>query len=345
MAQNKKYSLGELASLLDVDLIGDDQCEITGLGALGSAGSGQLSFLSNPKYIDQLSSSKASAVIVESQFADRVASNKLISSQPYVTFAKATALFSSLPETPPGIHSSAIVHATAKVSASATIGPHAVIGARVKIGANSVIMSDCYVGDDSLMGADCRLYSGVKLYHEVRLGDRVTIHSGSVIGADGFGFAFDGEKSVKIHQLGGVQLGDDVEIGAATTIDRGAIDDTIIEQGVKIDNQVQIGHNCHIGEHTVICGDSALAGSVKVGKYCVLGGGSGFVGHISIADKVQISARTLVGKSITEAGMYSSGTGHMKTRDWKRSIVRFEQLDDMAKRLKKLEKQLIDKSQ
>jgi UDP-3-O-[3-hydroxymyristoyl] glucosamine N-acyltransferase len=173
----------------------------------------------------------------------------------------------------------------------------------------------------------------------VVLGNRVTVHSTAVIGADGFGYAFDGQRSIKIHQLGSVRIGDDVEIGAGTTIDRGALDDTIIEQGVKIDNQVQIGHNCHIGEHTVICGCSAIAGSATIGKYCVLGGGSGVVGHLRIADGVQLSAMTLVDREITDPGVYSSGTGFMQTPQWKRNTVRFKQLDSIARRLKELEKQ------
>jgi UDP-3-O-[3-hydroxymyristoyl] glucosamine N-acyltransferase len=182
------------------------------------------------------------------------------------------------------------------------------------------------------------LHSGVKIYHGVSLGSGVIVHSGTVIGSDGFGFAFDGNKSVKFHQLGGVVIGDDVEIGAGSTIDRGALDDTVIERGVKLDNMVHIGHNCRIGEHTVICGCSGLGGSTLVGKYCILGGGVGVIGHLTIADRVQVSARTLISKTISEPGMYSSGTGQMKTAEWKRSIVRFEQLDSMAKRLNALEK-------
>jgi UDP-3-O-[3-hydroxymyristoyl] glucosamine N-acyltransferase len=176
------------------------------------------------------------------------------------------------------------------------------------------------------------------LYHEVTLGDRVVIHSASVIGADGFGFAFDGERSVKIAQLGGVRIGNDVEIGAASTIDRGALLDTIIGEGVKIDNHVQIGHNCVIGKHTIICGCAALAGSVTVGEYCIFGGGSGAVGHITVADRVQVSAMALLSKSVTEAGMVSSGTLASPTPEWKRNALRFQQLDNIAKRLKELER-------
>tara|TARA_B100000959_G_scaffold287060_1_gene368999 strand:+ start:10484 stop:11515 length:1032 start_codon:yes stop_codon:yes gene_type:complete len=338
VAHNKSYTLGEIAELLNLKLVGDDQCEIQGLGTLLHASPGQLSFLSNPTYINQLSSTRASAVIVEDRFADACPQSALVSANPYVSFAQASALFADTPEPVTGIHASACVHASARLDDSVSVGPHAVIEADVLVGANSVIGANSYLGRGATLGANCQLYNNVTLYHGVIVGNDAIIHTAAVIGADGFGFAFDGKKSVKIHQLGTVIVGDDVEIGAGTTIDRGAIDDTIIEQGVKIDNQVQIGHNCHIGEHSVICGCTAIAGSVKLGKYCVMGGASGAVGHITIADKVQVSAMSLVSQSIKEAGIYSSGTGHMKTKDWKRNIVRFAQLDSIAKRLKELEK-------
>ena len=338
MAHNKSYTLGEIAELLNLKLVGDDQCEIQGLGTLLHASPGQLSFLSNPTYINQLSSTRASAVIVEDRFADACPQSALVSANPYVSFAQASSLFADTPEPVTGIHASACVHASARLDDSVSVGPHAVIEADVLAGANSVIGANSYLGRGATLGANCQLYNNVTLYHGVIVGNDAIIHTAAVIGADGFGFAFDGKKSVKIHQLGTVIVGDDVEIGAGTTIDRGAIDDTIIEQGVKIDNQVQIGHNCHIGEHSVICGCTAIAGSVKLGKYCVMGGASGAVGHITIADKVQVSAMSLVSQSIKEAGIYSSGTGHMKTKDWKRNIVRFAQLDSIAKRLKELEK-------
>ena len=187
------------------------------------------------------------------------------------------------------------------------------------------------------------MFPNVTLYHEVRIGDNAVIHSSVVLGADGFGFAFDGKRSIKIAQLGGVLIGDDVEIGAGSTIDRGALDDTIIGHGVKIDNQVQIAHNCVIGEHTIICGCSAIAGSTTIGRYCTIGGAGGVIGHLQIADKVMISAMSLVSQSIAEPGIYSSGTGLHQSKEWKRNIVRFRQLDDMAKRLRELEKIILGK--
>lgn len=338
MSLKKSYTLEELAKLLDVRLVGDAACIIDSLGTLANATTGQLSFLSNPAYIDQLASCKASAIIVEEKFAKDCSANKLIASDPYLCFAKATSLFDNSPKTERGIHPSAVVHMSAELAPSVAIGANAVIGANVIIGANTIIGAGSVVEANCRIGADCEILSNVTLYHSVVLGSNVIIHSGAIIGADGFGFASDGRESHKIHQLGSVQIGDNVDIGAGTTIDRGAIEDTIIERGVKIDNQVQIGHNCRIGEHTIICGCAAIAGSVTIGKHCIMGGASGAVGHITIADRVQVSAMSLVSKSISEPGMYSSGTGHMKTSVWKRNIVRFQQLDNIARRLKDIEK-------
>lgn len=342
MREYSKYRLGELSTLLEVELKGDENCVIDGLGTLKNAGPTELSFLSNPSYSGQLENCRAGAVIIAPGLAQACPTNKLLSPTPYVCYARASALFAHDAGAEAAIHSSAVIHESAHIGIGVSIAANAVVGANAEIGDNSNIGAGSVVGDNCQLGSNCRLYSNVTLYHQVSLGSNVVIHSAAVIGADGFGFAFDGEKSVKIHQLGGVRIGDDVEIGAGTTIDRGAIEDTVIEQGVKIDNQVQIGHNCVIGEHTVICGCSAIAGSVTVGRYCILGGGSGVVGHISIADKVQVSARTLISQPITTAGMYSSGTGHMETGAWKRNAIRFKQLDDMAKRLKVLER-LTDK--
>lgn len=338
MAHNKSYTLEELAQRLNAKLVGDGNCKIYSLGTLANATSGQLSFLSNLAYIDQLAATQASAVIVDPKYADACNTNKLISSDPYLCFAQATGLFDNSPTAAPGVHPSAVVHESAQIADSVSVGANTVIAANVIVDAGTAIGAGCVIEENCRIGRDCKLHSKVTLYHSVHVGSNVIIHSGAVIGADGFGFASDGTQSVKIHQLGSVIIGDNVDIGAGTTIDRGAIDDTVIENGVKIDNQVQIGHNCRIGEHTIICGCAALAGSVTIGKYCIMGGASGAVGHITIADKVQVSAMSLVSKSITEPGTYSSGTGHMKTSVWKRNIVRFQQLDSIARRLKEIEK-------
>ena len=337
----KSYSLGEIASRLDLRLIGDPDCQIQGLGTLSSAKMGDISFLSNISYLRQLAKTSASAVIVEESQADLVPTSALIAEQPYVAFAYVSQLFAKQSEVAAGVHASASVADSVSLGEGVYVGANAVIEDDVEIGANSSIGPGTFIGRGVRLGERCRLHAQVTLYHEVRIGSRVNIHSHAVIGADGFGFAFDGERSIKIQQLGAVWIGDDVDVGAGTTIDRGAIEDTIVEDGVKIDNQVQIGHNCHIGAHSVICGCTAIAGSAKIGRYCVLGGASGMVGHLSLADGVQVSAMSLVNKSITEPGTYSSGTGQMKIAHWKRAIVRFQQLDNIARRLKDLEK-LID---
>ncbi len=343
MTSKKSYTLGELSSILDLELKGDAATKITGIGTLKNAVEGEISFLSNIAYLDQLVDTSASAVILSPKFSSSCSVSQLLSQSPYVAFAKATALFAFIPKRKPGIAESAVIDPSAKVGAGVDIGENVVVEAGVIIGENSSIGANSVVGQNTTIGSNCVISSGVTLYHKVTLGNEVTIHSGSVIGADGFGFAFDGERSIKIHQLGGVTVGNNVDIGAGTTIDRGAIEDTIIGEGVKIDNQVQIGHNCIIGDHSIICGCVALAGSVTIGKYCIMGGASGAVGHITIADKTQVSAMSLVSKSITEPAMYSSGTGHMKTAEWKRAIVRFQQLDSIAKRVKQLEQNAVEK--
>ena len=343
MTHKSKYTLAELAELLDAKLIGDGQIEITGLATLENAKPGQLSFLSNPSYANQLTTCEASAILIDEKYLDNCPGNKLVTGIPYVSFAKATSLFDNSPVPLLGIHDSASIDSSAVIGKNVSIAANTVISANVSLGDGVVIGAGCYLGESVSLGNACKLHSSVTLYHRVALGMNVVIHSSSVIGADGFGFAFDGVKSVKIHQLGGVKIGNDVEIGAGSTIDRGALEDTEIGNGVKIDNQVQIGHNCNIGEHTIICGCVGIAGSVTIGKNCIMGGGSGAVGHITIADKVQVSAMSLVSQSIPKSGMYSTGTIQAKTSEWKRNAIRFQQLDSIAKRLKEIENS-IDKS-
>lgn len=338
MSKKTSYSLGELAELLEVELRGDSALRVDGLATLRSAVPGKLSFLSNPRYVSQLASCRASAVIIDPELASACQSAQLVSSSPYVTYARASQLFLKDESAGAGIHPSANVHPSAVLGENVSIGSHVVVEANAEIGDGSVIGAGSYVGARSRIGKHSRLYPNVTVYHDVSIGDRAVVHSSVVLGADGFGFAFDGRKSIKIAQLGGVQIGEDVEIGAGSTVDRGALDDTIIGNGVKIDNQVQIAHNCVIGEHTIICGCSAIAGSTTIGRYCTIGGAVGIIGHLQIADKVMISAMSLVSQSIAEPGLYSSGTGLLESREWKRNIVRFRQLDDMAKRLRELEK-------
>lgn len=336
--QAKTYTLGTLADMLRAELHGDPECPIYGLATLREAGPGSLTFLSNPAYISQLAETRASAVILEPRFLSACPTAALVTAQPYVTYAHASHLFASAPVPGPGVHPTAIVDASARLGQGVSIGPRVVVGPEVEIGAGSIVEAGSVIGAGCRLGDACHLHANVTLYHQVKLGHRVEIHSAAVIGADGFGFASDAGGAVKIAQLGSVEIGNDVEIGAGTTIDRGALQDTVIGNGVKIDNQVQIGHNCRIGQHTVICGCTAIAGSAEIGEFCVLGGASGMIGHIRIASGVKIAAMSLVSQPVDEPGVYSSGTGLMDVATWKRNIVRFRELDAMARRIRELEK-------
>jgi UDP-3-O-[3-hydroxymyristoyl] glucosamine N-acyltransferase len=317
---------------------GDPDIKIRGLATLGSATEGKLSFFHNPRYLADLRNTRASAVIVHPDYRDQCPSAVLLSTSPYVTFARASKLFERVISPAVGIHPSAVVDKTASIDPAASVGPYVVIAAGARLAAGAVVGPNCYVGVDCQIGEDTELRPNVVLCRDVVLGKRVLIHSGAVIGEDGFGFAHDGREFVKIAQLGGVSIGDDVEIGACTTVDRGALDDTVIEAGVKIDNLVQIAHNVRIGANTIICGCVGIAGSSTIGKNCTIAGGVGIANHIHVADGVTITGMTLVGQSVNRPGAYSSGTGLSDAATWRKNAVRFKQLDDMAKRLAKLEK-------
>lgn len=331
------YTLGELAQRLELELRGDSELSLTGLAPLPSAQADQLSFLADKRYRDDLAKTQAGAVIVTAEMAEYVTGNCLISGNPYLSYAQASQLFDDAVRWQ-GVAESASVHPSAKVHATAVIAPNAVIGESVEIGEGSYIGPGCSIGGGTTIGKDCLLHANVTVYHKVRIGDRVTVHASTVLGADGFGFAPGRDGWIKIAQLGTLVIGDDVEIGSCTTIDRGAIDDTVIENGAIIDNQVMIAHNCRIGERTAIAGCVGIAGSTIVGKNCTIAGGVGLAGHMTICDNVHLTGMTLVTKSITEPGSYSSGTGTMQTKDWRKSAVRFSQLDDIYKRLLDLEK-------
>ncbi|QIB66694.1 UDP-3-O-(3-hydroxymyristoyl)glucosamine N-acyltransferase [Kineobactrum salinum] len=332
------YSLGELAETLDVILSGDPQCRVSGLATLATAGPDQLSFLANDKYLRQLHGTRAAAVILRPAQAAQCPVACLQAEDPYLAFARATALFAPAARPAAGIHPTAVVSAQAQVDESAAIGPQAVVEAGSCIAAGVVIGAHVSIGENCSIGAGCQLHAHAVLYRGVRLGRQCIIHSHAVLGADGFGYAPTTEGWVKIHQLGGVWLGDRVEVGAGTTIDRGALDDTVIEDGAIIDNLVQIAHNCHIGKNTAIAGCTGLAGSTTIGANCTLAGGVGVVGHVEICDNVHITGMTMVTKSISQAGSYSSGTPMSTTREWRRNAVRFAQLDRIQQRLSALEK-------
>lgn len=333
-----EYRLVELAVAIDAELRGDPARVIRGLGGLEHARPDQITFLASPAYRRHLATTNAGAVVLAPGVADSCVVDCLIVDDPYRAFAALSRLFAAPPGTEPGVHPSAVVAADARIHESASIGAHCSIEAGAEIGERTVVSAGCRVGAGSRIGSACLLWANVVLYHGVRLGNRVTVHAGAVLGADGFGFAPGPQGWEKIAQLGGVDIGDDVEIGAGTTIDRGALEDTVIEQGVKIDNQVQIAHNARIGAHTAIAGCAGIAGSVRIGSRCRIGGGAGLVGHITVVDGVTITPMSLVTRSIEEPGTYTSGTVLQESRRWKRSALRFDELDDMNRRLRRLER-------
>ncbi|MFW6041370.1 MAG: UDP-3-O-(3-hydroxymyristoyl)glucosamine N-acyltransferase [Guyparkeria sp.] len=337
------FTLEELAERLSARLVGDPGIRITGLGSLAAAEPGELSHLSSRAFRSQLRETRAAAVILAEGDLPDWDGPALVVENPYLAFARASQLFVRPPDLPHGIDPRARVDATADISESACVGPGAVIGAGARIGprvrlyANVVVSENCSVGEDTV------LMPNVVLYPDVRLGARCVVHSGAVIGADGFGFAPDADRRLEtIAQLGGVVLGDDVDVGACTTIDRGALDDTVVEEGVKIDNQVQIGHNCRIGAHTVICGCVGIVGSTRIGRHCMLGGGVGVGGDgpVSLCDGVVVSGMTHVSASITEPGVYSGGILHAPSAQWKRNAIRFGRLDELSRRVARLERAL-----
>ncbi|MES3041264.1 MAG: UDP-3-O-(3-hydroxymyristoyl)glucosamine N-acyltransferase [Pseudomonadota bacterium] len=331
-------TLGTLAQELNAELKGDPDHVISGLGTLQNAQSHQLTFLANPRYRPLLASTRAGAVLMRLQDCGDYTGPALFVANPYVAFATLSHRFDSTPTLPAGIHPSAIIAESAEIPASACIGALAVIGEGVVIGEGSVIEAGAVVHDRVRIGAHCRLRSRVVIYHDCVLGDRVNIHAGTVIGGDGFGFANERGVWRKIAQIGRVVIGDDVDIGANTTIDRGALEDTEIHNGVIIDNQVQIAHNVVIGAHTAIAACSGISGSTRIGRHCILAGGVGIVGHIEICDGVQITGMTMITKSISEPGSYSSGTAFDSTDNWKKMAVRLRRIDELAQRVKALEK-------
>lgn len=339
-----KPTLAQLAQQLGAELrlvpgADAEQC-VSGLNTLQDADSAQVSFLASANYQRFLVDTRACAVLLGEDLAAECPVSALVVDDPYHAFARATAIFDTAPKGRAGIHPAASVHPDAEVDPSACIAAGAVVEAHARIGAGAFIGANCVVGEGSEIGAGSRLYPGAIVYHGCSIGRDCIVHSQAVIGADGFGFAPHQRQWTKIHQLGGVEIGDEVEIGACSCIDRGALGNTVIGQGVKIDNQVQIAHNVRIGDYTAMAACSAIAGSATVGKHCTLAGGAGVVGHVTVADGTHISARALVTKSIDKASSYSSGTPFFESREWRRNAVRFGQLDKMARRLTKLEKEL-----
>ena len=336
------FRLNEIAEQIGAVLHGDGDCEISAIRPLQQATSGHLSFLNNPKYEKYLADTAASAVIVSPDSLPACSTNALVLDNPYVGYAKAAHLFAPAREAQPGIHPTAVVGKDCIIDDSAEVSANVVIGDGSQIGAKSIIHPGAVIGKQCCIGKGSVLYANVTLYDGVKIGARVTLHSGVVVGADGFGLAKAEGKWLKIPQLGTVIIEDDAEIGSNTTIDRGALGDTIIGQGVKLDNQIQVGHNVTIGEHTAIAACSGISGSVDIGKRCMISGMVGFTGHFKVADDVMITGQTMVSKGIDKPGIYSSGTVMEPHASWKKNAVRFRQLDQLAKKVKQLESQLAE---
>ena len=336
----RSYSLREIVERLGGEVVGDPQTRVRRVAALESATPDSITFLAGERYVSLLGSSRAGAVIVGESTREATRLPRVVCPNPYAYFARVSGLFNPPPDARPGKHSTAAIDPSAVIAPDAEIGPFVVAGRNVQIGAGSVIGAGCCLGDDTRVGNHARLFANVTVYHGCTIGDRVILHSGAVIGADGFGNAMDDNRWVKVPQIGGVVIGDDVEIGANTTVDRGAIEDTVIEEGVKLDNQIQIGHNVRIGAHTAIAACTGIAGSTRIGRHCRIGGASGIAGHIVIADNVEISAYTAVTKSIDRPGKYTAVYAFEPHAQWLKNAVQLRHLGEIAERVRELEKKL-----
>jgi UDP-3-O-[3-hydroxymyristoyl] glucosamine N-acyltransferase len=326
------FSLGELAVRFGLELRGAPELRVSRVATLSQATSGSLSFLANSRYRRSLGETQASAVVLAPSEADGCPVAALISPNPYLSYARIALLFHPDTSVSPGIHPSAVVAGSARIAPSAAVGPLAVIEEHVELGERVNIGPGCIVQKGARVGADTRLVARVNLYAGVQIGKRCILHAGAVIGADGFGFALDDGSWVKVPQVGSVLIGDDVEIGANTTIDRGAIEDTVVEHGAKLDNQIQVGHNVVIGAHTAIAACTGISGSTTLGKRCMIGGMVGFAGHLTIADDVVITGCSLVSASIREAGTYSSGMPTVPARAWRRMVAHLRRFGEKEQR-------------
>ncbi len=321
------FSLGELAVRFGLGLQGEPNLRVSRVATLSNAQSGSISFLANPRYRKQMESTRATAVVLGPEHAATCAVAALIDPNPYLAYARVAELLHPAPMTAAGIHPSAVVAQSAHVAASASVAAFALIEEGAHIGERALVGPGCIVQRGAQVGADTHLIARVNLYPGVQIGQRCILHAGAVVGADGFGFAADAGTWFKVAQVGSVRIGDDVEIGANTTIDRGAIDDTVLENGVKLDNQIQVGHNVTIGAHTAVAGCVGISGSTTIGQRCMIGGGVGIAGHLIIADDVVVTGCSLVSASIKHAGSYSSGMPAVETRLWRRMVAHLRRFD------------------
>lgn len=335
-----QFTLLELATKLDAKLVGDGNIVITSIATLKSAKSGQISFLSNPKYQSDIHDSQASAIIMRESDSIDYQGNALLLDNPYLGYAQLAHIMDTTPNPADNISQKASISLNAKLGANVAIGDNTVIESGVAIGDNCNIGPNCFIGKDTIISANCTLWANVVIYHHVNIGDGCIIHSGAVIGGDGFGFAPDNGQWVKIPQLGGVTIGCKTEVGSNSTIDRGALDDTLVGDNCIIDSQVHIGHNVILGNGCAIAGNSCIAGSTNIGNNCIIGGACAINGHLNICDNATITGMSMVIKNISQAGVYSSGMPSQTNREWRKNGARYRQLDDMAKRLKMIEKSL-----
>ncbi len=335
-----QWSLRALAEAAGAEVRGDPERVIVGVGPLDGAGPGQITFLANPQYRRRLADTRASAVILGAADADACPLPMLVAGNPHAAYARVAALFEVREPEQRGVHPRAWVADDALVAADAWIGPMAVVEAGAVIGPRAFVGPGCVVGPRAVIGEDTRLLANVTVMHDVRIGARCLLHPGAVIGADGFGLANDGGRWIKVPQLGTVVIGDEVEIGANTAVDRGALEDTVIEDGVKLDNLIQVAHNVHIGAHSAAAGCVGIAGSSRIGRHCTLGGGVGLAGHLELADGVHVTGMSLVTKTIAEPGVYSSGLAVEPNSIWNRISARLRRLDELFRRVSALEKRL-----
>ncbi len=331
-------SLGELVAQFGCELIGDPDTVIGSVASLPNAGPDSLTFLSNPAYRDELATTRAGAVILRPDDAKEATVAVILHDEPYACYARMAAVVCPPPDYPPGIHETAVVDTTATVADSAHLAASVVVGERSRIGDNVYVGPGTVIGPDCEIGDDCRFIANVTLARRVRIGARGIFHPGVVLGSDGFGNAMTDDGWVKVPQLGGVLIGDDVEIGANTTVDCGALDDTVIEDGVRVDNLCMIAHNVHIGAHTAMAAMVGIAGSARIGKRCLFAGQTGTVGHIEVCDDVVIGAKTFLSKDIAEPGTYVASFPAVAARDWERQLARFRRLEALSGRVSKLEK-------
>ena len=333
-----QFSLADIASYLDGELQGDSDYLLSSLATLTNAKENEITFVAQDKYLTELSNCSAGAVVLKREHSEYFSGNKILVTDPYLCFAKLSAMFDPPSRRNIGVHASAVIDPSAQIASSASIGANVVIGSGVVIGEHTEIYPNVTIAENVRLGSHCLIYSGVSLYSQVSIGDYTRIHSGTVIGSDGFGFAPTAQGWQKIHQLGGVKIGSHVEIGANTAIDRGALTDTIIGDHVIIDNLVHIAHNVVIGEATAIAGCVGIAGSAVLGKRCIVAGAVAINGHIEIADNTQFNGGTIVTKGNREPGIFASAPPMLDVRQWRKTSVRYSQLDSLFARVKELEK-------